>query len=679
MDVSKEFTTTGAVPKSKRRLLADTSPALVQPDYERVRFLNRLLSQLWPHLSPAIHKKVMEQSAAAIQGAIKRIPLVKNVRIDVLDLGTRPFRVDSFKSYVRHNDDNWIMFEAPLLWGGDMRVRVVVEVSFFGLFVVGIPVEVANVQIKALARVTLYPLVEQLPCVGGASVCLLEEPTVDLDLHILDSPDLLSLPPIPVVLGLLKSQLASKILVYPNEMSFPILPNYGLPTPPIGVVRISVLYGISLKSSWLDEIDPFVSCELRPGRVRSTAALDNEQNPVWKDEEFDMLVDDLETQSVTIELYDQNNLAAPGLVGAVVVPLQEMLAAGLCQPNARHRLLVPLFAPRCTSKKRNKRKNLYEVLGKEDLRQARHGAFIEDKVKEEVSTRPQAKLLIPYLMRKRAAKIARKSALKQVEAMMREEGGEEPANSTFSSVVAGEGGLTKGTPLNTVSKKLREAVGQEVAPEQVGRICIETTFIPLRHGVLDLQDDAGGESRDDIDHEDERARVTSAGSLPDCRAEETETVTSTAGDAGVDLLRRTIPLTMRRPSADSNGVLSVHIIKATQLSASTATYVELVCQEQGHLGTANKKRIQMATPQEYDQNPRYDYRADLNVKARSTLTLSVYKVGMDVLRRRRVQRIGYAVIDVLDVVEVGLCRDAYSLIGAEAGELHVACEWLSLS
>lgn len=669
---------TGAVPVSKRRLLADTSPALVQPDYERVRFMNRLLSQLWPHLSPAIHKQVVEQSAGAIQDAIKRIPLVKNVRIDVLDLGTRPFRVDSFKSYTSHNDDNWIMFEAPLLWGGDMRVRVVVEVSFFGLFVVGIPVEVANVQLKALARVTLYPLVEQLPCVGGATVCLLEEPTVDLDLHVLDSPDILSLPPIPVVLGMLKSRLASKILVYPNELSFPILPNYGLPTPPIGIFRISVCYGINLRSSFLDEIDPFVSVELRNGRVRSTGSLDNEQNPVWKDEEFDMVVDDLEAQAITIELLDDNNLTTPGLVGAVVLPLKEMQAAGFCQPNARRRLLVPVFAPQSTSKKRSKRKNSYEVLGKEELRKARHGAFIEDKVKEEVSKRPQAKLLIPYLMRKRAAKMARESALKQVEAMIREEAGaeERDAASAVSSMVAGVRGLAARTPLTTISKQLMQAAGQELAPDRVGQICIETTFIPLQRGAFDLRDDADGGAQASVDRHNETDPNVPNGSVADGSID--ETATSMAASKAVDHLRRVIPRSTTGPVGDSNGVLSVHIIKATQLSASTATYVELVCQEQGHAGLTNK-RIHMTTPHEYDSNPKFDYRADLNVKARSTLTLSVYKVGMDVLRRRRVQRIGYAVIDVLDVVEVGLCRDSYSLIGAEAGELHVACEWLSLS
>jgi len=33
------------------------------------------------------------------------------------------------------------------------------------------------------------------------------------------------------------------MLVYPNEMSFPVLPNYGLPKPPVGICRVAVKYG----------------------------------------------------------------------------------------------------------------------------------------------------------------------------------------------------------------------------------------------------------------------------------------------------------------------------------------------------------------------------------------------------------------------------------------------------
>ena len=51
--------------------------------------------------------------------------------------------------------------------------------------------------------------------------------------------------------------------------------------------------------------------------------------------------------------------------------------------------------------------------------------------------------------------------------------------------------------------------------------------------------------------------------------------------------------------------------------------------------------------------PTVDYRADLNVKAGSILTLSVYELGANLLRRVKRLRIGYAVIHVMDVAELG--------------------------
>eukprot|EP00889_Picochlorum_renovo_P005356 jgi/Picre1/32386/NNA_007732.t1 len=73
----------------KQRLLKDTSPALSEPDYERIRFMNTLLRQLWPHLSPALHKEIIVQSKAPVQEMVRKIPLLTNVRVDTMDLGTR--------------------------------------------------------------------------------------------------------------------------------------------------------------------------------------------------------------------------------------------------------------------------------------------------------------------------------------------------------------------------------------------------------------------------------------------------------------------------------------------------------------------------------------------------------------------------------------------------------------
>ena len=631
--------------------------------------MNKLLSQLWPHLSPAIHKAAMAESKKPIQDAIERVPLLsrvlKTVRIDVLDLGTRPFRVDSIKSYSSSPSDNWIMCEASILYGGDMRVRIVAEVSFLGLFTVDVPIEVANVQLKALARMTLYPLVEQLPCVGGVTISFLEQPMVDLDLHVLDGPDLFSLPPIPVVLRFVERLIISKMLIYPNEMSFPVLPNYGLPKPPIGICRVAVEYGIDLRSSFLDEIDPFVRIELREGRIRDTASLDNESNPVWKDEEFDMLVDDME-QMVTLELYDDNELTAPGLVGAVRIPVKDLMINHDREqadeiPNSTQRLLVPVYAPTSSSKKRSKRKSSYEVLTKDELRQARHGAFVEDAVKEEVRKQPQVKLLIPYLMRRRAAKKARKKALAEV--LRREQDEKEQDGNRRAREVAG--GAFK--LVSNATKSLRRTVLGERSI--VGHICLETAFIPL----------ASSNDDDPSTLSLSLSKGEANGTNPTNPTNPTKTQ-PTQNES--DLLRRMITFSSVAPTPSTPGILSVHIIKATQLSASAATYVELVCQEQNHAlpnaGATNKKHIKMTTPSEFDPNPKFDYRVDLNINAGSTLTFTVCELSSDLLRRVNVRKIGYAHIDVMDVVDVGHVRDAFSLIGAESGELHVSCQWMTI-
>ena len=81
----------------QKMLLKDTSPSLVHPDYDRLLFLNRLLTLLWPHLSPAIHKEALKQSAGPIAAAVAKIPGVRDVRLDRLDLGERPPRLDSVK------------------------------------------------------------------------------------------------------------------------------------------------------------------------------------------------------------------------------------------------------------------------------------------------------------------------------------------------------------------------------------------------------------------------------------------------------------------------------------------------------------------------------------------------------------------------------------------------------
>jgi Ca2+-dependent lipid-binding protein len=301
-------------------------------------FINKILTLLWPHLSPAIHKEVMKQSRAPIAEALAKIPMVEDVRIDKLDLGERPFRIDSFKSYQTFEDE--LILETPLFWGGDMKIRVTAVVKVGGMRV-DIPVDIGDIQFKALARITIKPLVETLPCVGGVTISLLEEPTVNCDFAIGESADLLSIPGVPLAIKTAIKIVAGKMLIYPNEFSVPLMPGYGLPPPPQGMLHVNVVQANNQASSMWDKVDPYVMLEVREGRSLQTSAKSNDTDPVWG-EELDFVVDDPVEQHLKVVVYD-NDLVSASVVGGAMVELDG--AEFMADPMHVVTLKLPLYAP----------------------------------------------------------------------------------------------------------------------------------------------------------------------------------------------------------------------------------------------------------------------------------------------------------------------------------------------
>lgn len=138
---------------------------------------------------------------------------------------------------------------------------------------------------RAVVRVTAAPIVESLPCVGGVSLTLLESPHFDASFRIAGSFDFMALPfvheaiqygtkvgpiaecslphyetihhrikiPIIIILficpapsrrlsALLGVQRAVEtLLVYPNKMNFPIMENFGVVPPPLGMLEVKVI------------------------------------------------------------------------------------------------------------------------------------------------------------------------------------------------------------------------------------------------------------------------------------------------------------------------------------------------------------------------------------------------------------------------------------------------------
>eukprot|EP00889_Picochlorum_renovo_P005355 jgi/Picre1/32385/NNA_007731.t1 len=411
---------------------------------------------------------------------------------------------------------------------------------------------------------------------------LLEQPTVDMDLRVLDSPDLLSIPPMAIMRKIVLSLLAGKYLIYPNEISVPIMPNFGFPEPPKGILRIHIAYARDLKSSWLDEVDPFVEIEVRKGRNMRTKVVENARNPEWN-ETKEVVVDDFESQKLKVTVHD-DDLITSSLVGGVQLELSS--APFIQNPNEMYRMLLPVYVP--------KEKGVYQTIKGSDMRSAHDAAYVEDKVKEEVAKKPQAKLLIPMLMRKRAAKKARKEALSALTDANPELGPND--SGSFTS-------LAQGNAPESMPKDDKKTVG--------GQVCLDVTFIPFANNR----------------HEEKSEK--------DLRPD--------------SILKRTITFS-KSPRC---------------------------------------KDISIMSPKEVnEQNPKYNYKADfVNISTQSTLTLTIYEVagmenmlsaGLGLLRKREPRIVGFVIIPVKEVSEIGHQRGKYTLSGAQSGEVHLSLSWLEL-
>lgn len=292
------------VPASSRKFLDFAPPWTTWPDYDRVLFVNSIVRTLWPYYNAAIGKIAVDATVPIFKDICAKVPagLLQAIDIERLSLGRHPLAIGGIKAY--HTKDDSCVFEAPLQWGSALRVRVSVRLKF-GPFVVHVPLEVGDVQVRAVARISLRPLVEELPCLGGAEVSLLGLPHYDLSLRLVNRLDLMRVPGLKAVVDAVVAKVVGDMLLYPNKFSVDLMPGGGLPPPPLGMVevRIERVDKITDGGSLLSKVDPYVEVQCRKGRVTRTRTIYNCDAPVFE-ETIAAIVDDPDTQCLNVNLYD---------------------------------------------------------------------------------------------------------------------------------------------------------------------------------------------------------------------------------------------------------------------------------------------------------------------------------------------------------------------------------------
>jgi hypothetical protein len=312
------------VPSDMRALLEQVEPWTTAPDYERTRMINRILKNMWPTLTDAIMKEVFTKLKPILKEKVfDKYPFIEDIVLGTESMkeggldyaawikdrkkftpGTVAPKFGGFKVYNTGEDE--VVLEVPIIWGSDMHFSIGAFIKA-GPVRLYVPVDVSNLSVKAEARVTLKPLVDVIPCVGGVTVALLKVPQVDLSLCLFKGVDLMALPIVKDAVKQGIKMVTETMLVLPNHISVPLMPNWGLPLPPKGALNVKLLRSERVKAK-----NVYIMMQVRKGRKITSETVKPEStkaNPILTcefNQEFNFVVDDYELQSLSLDVFNDD-------------------------------------------------------------------------------------------------------------------------------------------------------------------------------------------------------------------------------------------------------------------------------------------------------------------------------------------------------------------------------------
>lgn len=303
--------------ESLLRMLPEIPLWVKNPDIDRVDWLNRFIEHMWPFLDKAICKTAKDIAKPIIAEQIPKYK-IDSVEFVTLTLGSLPPTFHGMKVYV--TDEKELIMEPYLKWAGNPNITIAVKA--FGLKAT---VQVVDLQVFALPRITLKPLVPSFPCFAKILVSLMEKPHVDFGLKLIGA-DLMSIPGLyRFVQELIKDQVANMYL-WPKTLEVPILDPAKAYRRPVGILHVKVLRAMKLKKKdLLGASDPYVKIKLTDDKLPSkkTTVKHKNLNPEWN-EEFNFVVKDPSTQTLEFSVYDWEQVGKHDKMGMNVVPLKDL-------------------------------------------------------------------------------------------------------------------------------------------------------------------------------------------------------------------------------------------------------------------------------------------------------------------------------------------------------------------
>eukprot|EP00879_Flechtneria_rotunda_P017918 GHRR01018780.1.p1 GENE.GHRR01018780.1~~GHRR01018780.1.p1 ORF type:complete len:574 (+),score=155.68 GHRR01018780.1:228-1949(+) len=285
---------------------------------EKMEWLNRMLSEMWPYYDRGICTMIKDTLEPIMDQY--RPPVFKRIMFQELTFGEAPFRVEGIT--VKDEADE-IDLEVDVRWSGDANISLGFEPAVGGEYTRITP-KVKDIVFVATLKIVLKPLVDTIPGFAAAALALKGDPIIKyrLDFGVLPSAvTAVVTAPVRFFVDKIIDMIVSWFL-WPNRFPVPILSwNGWLPAndPSIdlevermsgrqqGVIKVHIIQAKELNNyDTIGKSDPFVEVFITPDHRYATKVISNNLNPQWHETKYLPVIE--KDQVLRLEVFDHDTI-----------------------------------------------------------------------------------------------------------------------------------------------------------------------------------------------------------------------------------------------------------------------------------------------------------------------------------------------------------------------------------
>ncbi len=292
-------------------------------EFQRVEWLNFVLSKLFPQIAHAVEAIVKEK----VQPSIDENTPFYLPRLEIVhaNLGSVSPKITGVRVF--HNRESSIRLDLELKWSSDLQVTLKLNTT-----PLPINVELTDLRVTANVRVELLELTNRLPCFRALSITCMKKPKIDFSLKIA-SLDIMNMGAgsdyniTSLVQTIIDSVLAG-VCLYPKKIMVPMDDKVDLDDlaneTPDGILLVRLIRGEQLLAvNYTGNSDPYVEfvSSHDPSHIQRSTVKYSTIKPVWH-EDFTFFVHDKNTETITVSVYDSDiTNQMPTFMGNAVIHL----------------------------------------------------------------------------------------------------------------------------------------------------------------------------------------------------------------------------------------------------------------------------------------------------------------------------------------------------------------------